>query len=230
MSWLSNTISSTLGRKLVMAVTGIFLITFLVVHLIGNVSLITDPTGLAFNQYAHFMKTNPLIKLSEVILFAGFLFHSVDGILLMSKNRKARPVRYAVDNKSKTYSWTSKYMGPFGVVILVFLIIHLVDFFSYKYFRNDLLVKYMVDGTMIDDLSTKVYSSFANPLMVIFYTVSMVVIGLHLHHGFQSSFQSLGLNHKKYTPFIEKLGTAFAVIVPLGFALIPIIIFVNHIS
>ncbi len=228
MSWFSNMISSTIGRKIIMSLTGLFLILFLIEHLIGNVLLITDFSGAAFNEYAHFMKESVFIIAGEVVLFAGFLFHIVDGLLLWKKNRESRPVKYYASNKSTTTSWTSKFMGPFGVIILVFFVVHLLDFFKYKYFPGD-VVKNMA-GTEIADMSALVYDKFNNPLYVAFYIIAMLVVAFHLHHGFQSSFQTLGVNHKKYTPAIKTIGAAYAIIVPLGLALIPLIIYINNIS
>lgn len=205
-----------------MSLTGLFLISFLVVHLIGNIQLLYGDGGMAFNEYAHFMKTNKLILVAEIILFAGFLFHIVDGILLMKRNRKARKVGYA-SNKSKVGNWASKFMGPFGIIILVFLVIHLNNFFKYKIFPGDKIVN--MPGTEVADMASLVYAAFADPLEVIFYVFCMAIVGFHLWHGFESSFQTLGLNNKKYTPFIRIVGRAYSILIPLGFALIPLIIY-----
>lgn len=205
-----------------MSLTGLFLVGFLLEHLIGNILLLKADDGLAFNEYAHFMKGNLLIKIGEVVLFGGFIFHIVDGILLMKRNKKARKIGYTA-NKSKVYNWASKYMGPFGIIILVFLVIHLNNFFKYKYFPGEGIGT--VSGTDVQDMASLVYAAFADPLEVAFYVFSMLIVAFHLWHGFESAFQTLGLNNKKYTPFIRVVGRAFAVIVPLGFALIPLIIF-----
>jgi len=209
-----------------MALTGLFLIIFLIEHLIGNLLLLKFDDGVAFNEFAHFMKHNPLIMVGEVVLFLGFLFHVIDGILLERKNRASRPVAYAGGNKSGVDSWASKYMGPFGIIILLFLIIHLYDFFRYKYFSP---VNNM-PGTDIADLASLVYVKFSSFGYVLFYVISMAVVGFHLNHGFQSAFQTLGLNHVKYTPAIKLLGTAYSILVPLGMALIPIMIFIYNSS
>ena len=212
-----------------MALTGIFLILFLLEHLIGNILLVTSfgENGLAFNEYAHFMKSNPLIKVGEIVLFGGILIHVIEGIVLIRKNRAARPQRYAVSNKSKTTSAASKYMGALGIILLVFLIIHLNNFFRYKYFptENTPAEITTTDGTVMEDMATIAYHDFANIGMVIFYVLAMAVVGFHLWHGFQSAFQTLGLNHKKYTPAIKGLGKAYSVLIPLGMALIPVIIY-----
>ncbi len=224
MSWLTKTLTSSIGKKLIMSLTGIFLIVFLAEHLIGNLLLLKTDGGLAFNEYAHFMKESIFIRIAEVGLFAGILLHIVQGILLIGNNKSARPVGYS-SNKSGVDNWASKLMGPFGVVILLFLIIHLYNFFSYKYFRPHLVEN--MPGTDIPDMAGLVYSTFANPLEVILYVVAMLVVSFHLWHGFQSAFQTLGINHKKYTPFIKGLGGAYAIIIPLALAAIPIIIFLR---
>lgn len=224
MSWFKETISSSIGRKLVMALTGIFLILFLAEHLIGNLLLLKGDSGVAFNEYAHFMKHNVFIQIGEVILFGGILFHVIEGIVLMIKYKKARPVGYTT-NKSKINNWTSRFMGPFGVIILVFLIIHLNNFFRYKYFPGSEVSN--MEGTDVMDMAGLVYRVFANPLEVTFYVVAMMIVGFHLWHGFESSFQTLGLNNKKYTPLIRIAGRCFAVLVPLGLALIPLVIYIR---
>lgn len=226
MSWFTQAFSSSLGRKLIMSLTGLFLILFLLEHMIANLLLLKFDEGLAFNEFAHFMKYNPLIQIGEVVLFAGFLFHIIDGIVLMIKNRRSRPVGYAVSNKSQVTSWTSKLMGPFGVVIFIFLVIHLYNFFRFKYFAP------IADmpGTDISDLASLVYVKFQNIGYVIFYVVCMLIVAFHLYHGFQSAFQTLGINHPKYSPLVKAIGVLYSIVVPFGMALIPIVIYINHIT
>ena len=226
MSWFTKALSGSIGRKIIMALTGIFLILFLIEHLIGNLLLLKADGGLAFNEFAHFMKHNPLIQVGEVVLFLGFLFHIVDGIILVRKNRASRPVGYAVSNKSEVTSWTSKFMGPFGIIILVFLIVHLYDFFRFKYFAPVA----NVPGTDISDLASLVYIKFQSIGYVAFYVVAMIVVAFHLFHGFQSAFQTLGINHVKYNGLIKGLGALYSVAVPLGMAIIPIVIYFKSIS
>jgi len=233
MSWASKLFTSSLGRKLVMALTGLFLIVFLLEHLIGNVLLVTsyEDGGDAFNLYAHFMKSTLIIKIAEVGLFAGFLFHIVEGIILIRKNRKARPQRYAVANKSNTTSSASKYMGALGIIILVFFIIHLNNFFRYKYLPTDSIPEHVViDGVDMEDMAALAYKDFESLGLVIFYVISMAVVGFHLWHGFQSAFQTLGLNHKKYTPLISGLGKGYSILIPLGLALIPVVIYIMNLQ
>ncbi len=233
MSWLKIALTSSIGRKLVMSLTGLFLIVFLVTHLVGNISLLYSD-GTAFNEYAHFMKHNTLIIASEYILFAGFILHIVQGIMLVMKNKAARKQKYVVPNKNSKVSIASKIMGPMGIVMLLFLILHLMDFFFYKIGLKDLSAKYPqvpVPGSDIekmDDLFSLVRHEFRDELWhVISYPIFMIAVAVHLSHGFSSAFQSLGLNHKKYTPFIQSLGLAYSIIVPLLFALIPILMYLG---
>ena len=227
MSWVKATLTSSIGKKLVMSLTGFFLIGFLVAHLIGNISLLSS-TGDKFNEYAHFMKHSPLMVIAEVVMFFGFIFHIAQGLVLESGNRGARKQKYAVPNNNEKVDWKSKYMGPFGMVILVFLIVHLWDFFRFKYAFPEGLGDVKVNGEMIPDLYGRVKTVYTSSIIhVILYPVAMLVIGFHLAHGFQSAFQSLGLRHKKYTPLIKAIGTAYAVLVPLAFAAIPVLIYLG---
>lgn len=231
MSWVKETFTSSLGKKLVMAITGLFLIQFLLVHLAGNFPLLLDDNGQAFNEYAHFMKVNKIIVASEVILFLGFIFHIVQGIKLVFANKAARSQGYAVPHKNEKVNPMSKYMGPFGMVILVFLIWHLMEFFSYKYFRPDALEMISYGGEKIPDLYAKVRGEFKGTeglLHIVAYSIAMVVIAFHLNHGFQSAFQSIGWNHKKYTPLLKKLGAAYSIIVPVLFVTVPVVIYLQN--
>lgn len=220
MSWLQETLQSTLGRKLVMALTGLFLVTFLIVHLSGNFQLLMNDNGLAFNAYAKFMTSNPLIKTASYILYAGIIIHVVWSILLTIQNRKARPVRYAVERAEANSAWNSRNMGLLGTIILIFLVIHLRNFWYEMHFGQ-----IGVDLNGNKDLYSVVSAAFAKPLYVALYVLSMIGLGYHLAHGFASGFQTLGLNHPKYTPFIKKLGLLISILIPAGFALIPILMY-----
>lgn len=227
MSWVKATLTSSVGKKLVMSLTGFFLIGFLVAHLIGNISLLSS-TGDKFNEYAHFMKHSPLMVVAEVVMFLGFIFHIVQGLVLESGNRGARTQKYAVAHKNDKVDWKSKYMGPFGMVILVFLLVHLWDFFRFKYAFPEGLGNVEINGEIIPDLYGRVKAVYTSSMLhVILYPLAMLVVGFHLAHGFQSAFQSLGLRHKKYTPIIKTVGMLYAVLVPLAFAAIPVLIYLG---
>lgn len=225
MSWVTTFFTSSIGRKLIMSLSGLFLITFLVVHLIGNLQLLYNDGGQAFNLYAQFMTTNPFIKFTSYGLYAGILLHAIQGFILWRKNATSRPQKYAVASKT-TSSFTSRNMGWFGTIIFVFIILHMVQFWLQMKMGTTEMVPY--DGVVVKDLYRLVSGAFANPLYVIFYVISMAVIGMHLWHGFGSAFQTLGLNHKKYTPFINTLGKIYSVVIPLLFAIIPIWMFFNR--
>lgn len=225
MSWLINFFTSSIGRKIIMSLTGIFLILFLTVHLIGNIQLLFNDEGKAFNVYADMMGNNFLIQLISKGNFFFILLHAVMGIVLWLQNKSAKGSRYAV--KAKNTSFASQNMAWFGIIILAFILLHLYQFFlqmkAPDLFDSTELVAY--DGVEVRNLYKLVAATFSNIGYVIFYLISMVVIGLHLNHGFQSAFQSLGLNHKKYTPIIKGLGLGYSILVPLGFAIIPIVFY-----
>lgn len=236
MSWFVKTVSSSIGRKVIMALTGLLLIGFLIEHLVSNFMLFFNDGGLAYNEYAHFMAHNLVIRILEVGLFALFIFHIVDGIMIVRKNQKARPVGYAHGHTHNKVSMASKIMGPLGIIILIFLVLHLANFFAKAKilavepgiidWMKDANGNYVTDaeGNKIRDLTAVVYQEFKMPVYSLFYILCMIPLGFHLYHGFQSAFQTLGIKHKKYTPTIEFLGLALSILIPLGFASIPLVI------
>lgn len=225
MSWLTKTLTSTLGRKVIMALTGIFLILFLAVHLTGNLQLLKNDDGQSFNVYAEFMSTNPLIQFVSKGNFFFILLHVFISIFLTRKNSQARPVAYNTPVKSGTSSWSSRNMGILGTLILVFLIIHLKGFW-YEMHYGDVPYK-NYDGYEARDLYAVVDQAYSQWYWVVVYVIGMFAVAFHLSHGFQSAFQTLGLSHVKYSPAIKFVGIAFAVLVPAGFAAIPIMMFFN---
>jgi succinate dehydrogenase / fumarate reductase, cytochrome b subunit len=220
----SALLGNSLTKKYWMALTGLFLSVFLITHLAGNLQLLDmSPQGqLNFNAYAKFMTTFPLVKLVSYVLYFSILFHAVDGILLTIQNRKARPVRYARENAGANSTWYSRQMALLGILILVFLVIHMRTFW-YEMHWGPLGVD--ADGNR--DLYTVVAAAFAQPVYVVFYVLMMAALAFHLLHGFQSAFQSMGINHGRYTPMIRNIGVFFAVVVPVFFALIPVWMFFN---
>lgn len=226
MSWFTNAISSTLGRKVLMALTGLFLIIFLIVHLSGNLQLLMDDGGKSFNIYAKFMTTNPVIKTTSYLLYATFIIHIIWAIILTLHNKGARPVNYAVSKGSTNSTWSSRNMGILGTIIFIFLVIHLRNFWYEMHWGGIQTVNY--DGEEVKDLYSVVNASFAQTWYVILYVVAMLGLMFHLFHGFKSAFQTLGLNHPKYNPVIKGVGYAFAVIIPALFAAIPIIMYLSN--
>ncbi|MCX2742538.1 succinate dehydrogenase cytochrome b subunit [Mangrovivirga sp. M17] len=229
MSWFVRTFGSTLGRKLLMALTGIFLILFLVVHLAGNLQLLIPDGGKSFNIYAETMGNNTFIQIVSKVNFALILLHIIVAIILTRYNSKARPVSYENFNGNANSTWSSRNMGVLGSVIFIFIAIHLSNFWwVFKY--GEVPTTTLENGTAVKNYYAVVNEGFSQLWIVGIYVLSMVFLAFHLAHGFQSAFQTLGLNHKKYTPAIKAVGKWFAILVPIGFAIIPIYMYFNNIS
>lgn len=205
---MSGLKSSSLGRKIVMSLSGFFLITFLLVHLGVNLTLFIGAD--TFNGASHFMATNPLIQVMQYVLAAGFIVHIVMGIRLELKNRASRPIKYSKNNAAANSGWASRNMIYTGFLVLLFLILHLKDFF--------IEIKF---GEVHDDYQL-VTQLFTNPIYVIIYVVAFILLGLHLSHGFQSAFTTIGARAPKYLKFIKNLGMAFSYLIALGFSVIAI--------
>jgi succinate dehydrogenase / fumarate reductase cytochrome b subunit len=208
---------SSISKKIYMAVLGLFLIVFLLVHLGINLCLLRNDGGEWFNAAANFMSTNYIVKVFEVFLFLGFIFHIVLGVIIQIQNWMARPHRYRIEGYSHT-SFFSKYMIHTGIIVLIFLIIHMTNF----YFVKLGLVAVPEGVEDKHDFYTMAELLFSNINYSVLYIACMVFLGFHLNHAFQSSFQTLGLNHNKYTPVIKLLGLIYSIVVPLGFCIIPI--------
>ncbi|MBN1183917.1 MAG: succinate dehydrogenase cytochrome b subunit [Bacteroidales bacterium] len=222
---MSNIFRSSIGRKLLMSLAGLFLCTFLLVHLGINLLLILFESSKPFNIAANFMASNILIKVFEIILFGGLLIHIFFGLFLQIQNWIARPVRYKKNNNSQT-SFFSKYMIHTAAIVLAFMVIHLLDFyFKSKFFGEIDSISYDGGLTHMHDMGALVTAKFGRLDFVIIYIVSFIFLGFHLYHAFQSAFQTLGLNHKVYTPVIKFLGVAYTFIIVLGFTSIPVVIY-----
>jgi succinate dehydrogenase / fumarate reductase cytochrome b subunit len=200
-----------------MAFLGLFLMVFLVVHLGINLCLLRDDGGAWFTAAAHFMGTNYIVKVFEIGLFAGFIIHIILGIILQVQNWMARPVRYMISSKTNT-PFLSKYMIYTGGIVLIFLIIHFVNFYFIKlgWVSN---INVSAEGE--PDFYVIAQQLFANPMYSMLYIVLFVVLGFHLNQAFQAAWQTLGMNHPQYNVCIQRFGTFYAIIVPLGFIIIP---------
>ncbi len=198
-----------------MALTGLFLSIFLLEHLYGNLLLYKIDAGLAFNDYSAWMAGNMLIRTVEFGLFAGFLIHIIDGLFLTLQNRKARPIRYAVSQQTGNSTWFSRNMGLTGSVIFVFLVIHMRTFF----FPHR--VMHSAENSMAYDVAVAFQANWYAAL----YLLSMVILGAHLNHGFQSAFHTVGASNKNYKKTIRIIGTIFALIIMVGFASFPIMFY-----
>jgi len=226
MASFGNAFSSSIGKKLIMGITGLFLITFLVVHCFLNSLIFVNDGGLTFNMGAHFMGTNWLIRTMEIVLFLGLLAHIYQGYNLTAQNQKARPVRYAVNNGSANSKWYSRSMGLLGTLLLIFLIVHISKFWVMSRFTG--IPTEDVNGN--HDLFAVMVETFRNPWIVLLYVLAMVSLAYHLLHGFASAFQTLGWNHRKYTPVIRMVGVWFSVIIPLIFAAMPLAMYLGFIN
>ncbi|MBK6932628.1 MAG: succinate dehydrogenase cytochrome b subunit [Saprospirales bacterium] len=228
MGWFSKFLTSSIGQKIIMALTGIFLILFLVVHLMGNLQLLKDDGGEAFNIYAYFMTHNPLIKTVSYLLYAAILLHAVQGILLWQMNKAARGAqRYAVSHV-RASERASRNMAWLGIIIFVFIALHLYQFWFQMHWGTLVYVEYDTYPHAVKDLYALVAASYENLGFVVFYVISMFVVGYHLWHGFWSAFQTLGLNHSKYTPLIKGIGAIYSIAVPLLFAAIPVVMYLKN--
>jgi succinate dehydrogenase / fumarate reductase, cytochrome b subunit len=218
MGWFLKFIGSSIGKKITMAVTGSFLLIFLVIHLVGNVTLFFGPD--TFNGYVKALGViKPLIRVIELVLLAAFLLHIINGVRLWIENRVARGVNYKVNSSSENSDVFSRTMFLTGSIVFIFLVLHLGTFFwrfnvhdptglanSHEYFQ-----------IVVGFFSYWWYS--------ILYVVAVLLLGFHLNHGFQSAFQTFGWNHKKYTPLLKRIGTIYAIIMAIGFASMPIYFF-----
>jgi succinate dehydrogenase / fumarate reductase cytochrome b subunit len=274
--------SSSIIKKVWMALTGLFLCTFLIGHLAGNMQLIlkTGEEGRrAFNEYAYFMGHNPFIKVLSYVTYFSIIFHAVQGFYLTYQNKKARPQGYAYSKPGANSSLPSRYMAILGTIILVFIVTHMANFWWRAKIKEDIpLHTYIISAKdqmgqsqeqemyythnlqlipKSDEIVVKnntelfmanfnvkiadgykdlhtVVMDFFNPkkndmalAYLLLYVVSMAVLAFHLWHGFASGFQSMGLNHKRYTPLIHGVGKLFALAVPGLFALITILIYLK---
>ena len=212
----SNFLKSSLGKKFLMGLTGLFLVTFLIVHATINSFIFANDGGQLFNAGALFMATNPLIRIMEVVLFAGIILHIVQAFVLTQQNKQARPVAYAFDGGKFNSTWYSRSMGILGSLLLMFIVVHLSHFW--------VGTKAAVFGGTIEEHNTyhEIIEVFHNPINVLIYLLGVISLGYHLAHGFQSAFQTLGLNHPKYTPVIKNVGFWFSVIITFVFAAMPL--------
>jgi succinate dehydrogenase / fumarate reductase cytochrome b subunit len=209
MNWLMQTLSSSIGKKLLMALTGLSFLGFLAAHLAGNLTIYAGPD--AFNAYADKLQSlGPVLRVAEAVLLTFFTIHVVTGVFLFLQNLAARPARYAVSRNPGGKTLGSATMPYTGLLILVFVVFHLLNF------------------TFVDKTGTTVFqivaASFQNPVYVGLYVLAMVIVALHVSHGFWSFFQTLGLNHPKYMPLVSGAGIILSLVFGIGFGFLPIYI------
>ncbi|MDC0029175.1 succinate dehydrogenase cytochrome b subunit [bacterium] len=211
---------SSIVRKFIMALSGLFLIIFLITHLVINSLTLASSKDL-FNEAAHFMATNPIIYAMQYVLALGFIIHIGMGIKLTIQNKRARSQEYVYNKMSKNTDLSSRSMIVSGGLVIVFLALHLRDYFYQMKFVG------LPEGTTDYDL---VVNLFTNPYYTAVYVIAFIVLGIHLNHGFKSAFQSMGANHKKYNPLIKIVSTAYSIVIALGFSTIAIFHFINQSS
>ena len=211
---------SSIVRKFIMALSGLFLIIFLITHLVIN-SLTLSSSKDLFNEAAHFMATNPIIYAMQYVLALGFIIHIGMGIKLTIQNKRARSQEYVYNKMSKNTDLSSRSMIVSGGLVIVFLALHLRDYFYQMKFVG------LPEGTTDYDL---VVNLFTNPYYTAVYVIAFIVLGIHLNHGFKSAFQSMGANHKKYNPLIKTVSTLYSLVITLGFSTIAIFHFINQSS
>jgi succinate dehydrogenase / fumarate reductase cytochrome b subunit len=227
MKW-SQFFASSVGKKLVMALTGLFLITFLIIHVGINACIFADvlddsDNGEIFNIAAHFMGAYYVIRIIEVGLFIGFIIHIVQAYVLEYQNSSKRKVQYNVKMGSEGSRWYRKSMGLLGTLILIFLIIHISHFWIPSRITNTLPDVYYNNSTLpIHNLYARMIEVFQNPYIVVLYVIACISLAWHLLHGFQSAFRTLGLHNKKYIGLAKLAGGIFSILVPLLFALMPV--------
>ena len=222
-----------------MGATGLFLITFLLVHAGINSMIFFNDGGETFNHWGHFMGSNIIIRTMEIGLMLFLLLHIVQGLSLWKQNRNARPVKYAVKKTDGKTNWYSKSMGLLGTLILIFLIIHFYHFWIPSRFGGMANIKPLAEATLGQEYNNQpVHNLFAemqfvftgNLLVIIFYVLGCLSLCWHLMHGFQSAFQTFGVNHKRYTPFIKTLGVGYSIGISLLFASMPLAIYLGWVS
>ncbi len=220
---MSNFLMASIGRKFLMSITGLFLVMFIGVHLTVNLLLVFDDSGELFNIGANFMATNPAVKIMEPILGLGFMIHIIWSFLLEYQNWRARPVKYNKKNVGGTSSWTSRNMLVLGALVLVFLVMHIIDFYWVIKFEPHSIDSVIIGGTEMENTYVLVSDLFKTSVIYdIFYVLGAILLGFHLSHGFWSAFQTLGLNNKNWMKRLQVIGKVYAVIVAIGFAFIPL--------
>ena len=230
MKW-SEFFTSAVGKKLVMGLTGIFLVSFLVVHAGINACIWANDGGVMFNKAAHFMGSTVVIRIMEVGLFAGIILHIVQGYLLTASNQAKRKVGYAVPMGSSGSKWYSRSMGLLGTILLLFFILHWYHFWIPSRFTGIPGPEVTLDdGTTVHNLFALMQFTFQSLWVVIVYVLACFALFWHLLHGFQSAFRSLGLHNKRFVTLVQSVGVGFSIIVPLAFALMPVSLYFNWVS
>ncbi len=236
MKW-SQFFTTAVGKKIVMALSGLFLITFLLVHVGLNSCVFYDlsffdhnDNGSMFNRAAHFMGASLVIRIMEFILFAGFIVHIIQGYVVEIKNRSKRKKGYQISLGNRGSTWMSRNMAILGTLIFLYLIIHVSQFWVPSRITKNIQPFRLRDGSEIHDLFRLMFETFQQGWVVILYLVGVIALCFHLLQGFHASFRSMGVHNKKYLGTLKVLGYVFSVVVCLLFALMPISMYFQWVS
>jgi succinate dehydrogenase / fumarate reductase cytochrome b subunit len=220
---MSSFISASIGRKFLMSITGLFLISFLCIHLTLNLFLTFDDSGQLFNLAAHFMATNPLIRIMEPILAIGFVVHIIWSGWITLENMRARPQKYAYGDQLLKWWEPAKNMFILGAMILIFLMIHITNFYIKMKWTGDTLLKEVnVGGVEMHNAYALVSNLFLSRAYDLIYITGGILVGLHISHGFWSAFQTIGFTNQIWLKRLKFLAIAVGIIFAAGFSYIPI--------
>jgi succinate dehydrogenase / fumarate reductase, cytochrome b subunit len=219
MKW-ADFFTSSIGKKFVMALTGLFLISFLVVHAGINACIWANDGGEMFNKAAHFMGSMIVIRIIEIGLFVGFFIHIIQGLVLVFQNRRKRGIGYAIKYGNQGSTWYARSMGLLGTILLIFLIIHWNQFWIPSRFTG--VEETVIDGKPVHDLYALMRDTFSETWVVVLYVVACISLAYHLLHGFLSAFRTLGLGNSRYLRLVRATGIGFSIIVSFVFAMMPL--------
>ncbi len=235
MTW-KQVFTSSIGKKLVMSLTGLFLISFLLVHVSINACIFADlfcseENGAMFNKAAHFMGSTVLIRIMEVGLFAGIFLHMIQGYMVTAQNKSKRSEGYAVPMGNRGSKWYSRSMGILGTILLMFMILHWWHFWvPARFTGHQFLTDVTYNGVEMHNMFSLMKFTFSELWVVIVYVLACFSLAYHLLHGFQSAFRTVGLYNKKWIKIVQAVGTGFSIIVPLLFALMPIAVYLHWVD
>jgi len=236
MNW-SQLFTSSIGKKIVMSLTGLFLISFLVVHVSVNACIFKDafdPTdnGDMFNRAAQFMARTVIIRIMEIVLFAGFFIHIIQGLIVTFQNQAKRKIGYEINLGNRGSKWYSRSMGLLGTILLLFLLLHWWHFWIPSRFTHAGLEepKLLTNGFIGHDMFHLMKATFSEWWIVIIYVIGCISLAWHLMHGFQSAFRTMGLQNNRYISLVQSLGIGFSVLVPLTFAMMPVSMYLGWVK
>ncbi len=230
MKW-SAFFTSSVGKKFVMALTGLFLISFLVVHVSVNACIWANDNGAMFNRAAYFLGNTVVTRILEVVLFIGFFIHIIQGWVVEFQNRTKRKQGYAVALGNKGSKWYSRAMGLLGTLLFFFLVMHISHFWISSRITHDLdPIVYDGDTKVLHNLYLRMVEVFQDPIVVVLYVLGCISLAYHLLHGFKSAFRTLGLHNQRYFAIVKATGYGFSIIVSLAFAMMPISIYLGWIK